>query len=160
MEHAYNSGRMRTHSHQIQLDGGEKSTKKLYRYSSELQISTKPLKISSNVTSSAHVASLVAFGAKLRENAMLSQVWRLTERSVLLNPAVDQSGWGGGANRFHTNAYEPNRYHQPRENPSHHFHSKHCWRILSVSLFSSNLFHRKNTSCDKYSNLRYKQPRN
>lgn len=22
MEHAYNSGRMRTHSHQIQLDGG------------------------------------------------------------------------------------------------------------------------------------------
>ncbi len=116
MEHAYNSGRMRTHSHQIQLDGGEKSTKKLYRYSSELQISTKPLKISSNVTSSAHVASLAAFGAKLRENAMLSQVWRLTERSVLLNPAVDQSGWGGGANRFHTNAYEPNRYHQPREN--------------------------------------------
>ncbi len=114
---------------------GKKSTKKLYRYSSELQISTKPLKISSNVTSSAHVASLVAFGAKLRENAMLSQVWRLTERSVLLNPAVDQSGWGGGANRFHTNAYEPNRYHQPRENPSHHFHSKHCWRILSVSLF-------------------------
>lgn len=44
MEHAYNSGCMRTHSHQIQLDGGGKAQKKLYRYSSELQISKKPLK--------------------------------------------------------------------------------------------------------------------
>lgn len=45
MEHAYNSGCMRTHGHQIQLDGGGgKAQKKLYRYSSELQISKKPLK--------------------------------------------------------------------------------------------------------------------
>lgn len=44
MEHAYNSGCKRTHSHQIQLDGGGEAQIKLYRYSPELQMSKKHLK--------------------------------------------------------------------------------------------------------------------
>lgn len=68
MEHAYNSGCMRTHGHQIQLDGGGgKHKKKLYRYSSELQISKKPLK-------NLQQRHFLSHGG---ENAMLSQVWRL-----------------------------------------------------------------------------------
>lgn len=77
MEHAYNSGRMRTHSHQIQLDGGEKSTKKSC---TDIHQSFKSAR------------SLLKSPAMSLRNTMLSQVWHLTERFVFLNPAVDQSG--------------------------------------------------------------------
>lgn len=122
-------------------------------------ISTKPLKISSNVTS-AHVTSPVAFGAKQRENAMLSQVCRLTELFAFLNPAVDQSGWGGGANHlnsFRTYAYGPNRYHQPRENTSYHFHTQNIAGeylvfLFLFSFFLKSLSQKEHTSCDMRTN--------
>lgn len=80
MEHAYNSGCMRTHGHQIQLDGGGKNTKKLYRYSSELQISTKPLK---NLQQ-------CLFGSRRLARGIRSGAAR--EHDAVLNPVIVQSG--------------------------------------------------------------------
>lgn len=112
MEHAYNSGCMRTHSHQIQLDGGGKAQKKLYRYSSELQISKKPLKnLQQRHFGSQHSGWNGAGMRRFRKSGALRLFIFL---SFLMSSNQDKGAW----TLF--KSLGPNCYHHPGEKPLYH----------------------------------------
>lgn len=121
MEHAYNSGCKRTHSHQIQLDGGESANKTvhiLHRASYERE-------------------------ASLTSPAMLFLVARHFGLCVLSQASSVSGRDKEAGNHFRMNACGQRRY-QAHENTFLAFGTLLENTLVFLILFSSNLFHRKN----------------